>query len=222
MKKIAAIFAHPDDEILGCGGTLAKHKLKKDKVDVCFLSSGLTARKKNSINLNEHNTQARNANKILNVDSINFFDFPDNSLDSVLFLKIVKKIEDFIFKKKPNIIYTHHVGDLNIDHEIVHKAVLTATRPIGNSQVKEIYACEVNSSTEWAYNSKNFFSPTYFINIDETIDIKINALNEYKSELRIFPHPRSLEGVRYLAKYRGMQSGFQNAEAFMEIRRFKS
>lgn len=222
MNNVAAIFAHPDDEVLACGGTLAKHKLNHDKVDVCFLSTGLMARKKNTINLKQHKLQAKRANNILKVDSLKFFDFPDNALDSILFLKIVKNIEDFIMKKRINIIYTHHVGDLNIDHEIVHKAVLTATRPTERNYVKKIYACEVNSSTEWNFHSKKSFSPTIFNNIDSTIKRKLNAMKEYKSELKKFPHPRSLEGIEYLAKYRGMQSGFNNAEAFTLVREFTS
>tara|TARA_B100001093_G_C26710742_1_gene963312 strand:- start:284 stop:952 length:669 start_codon:yes stop_codon:yes gene_type:complete len=222
MNRVVAIFAHPDDEILGCGGTLALHKKNMDKVDICIVSSGLKSREKNKISLDKLKLDCEEANKIIGVDSVTFFDFPDNALDSLSLLKIVKDIEIFLRQKKPNIIYTHHIGDLNVDHEIVHKAVLTASRPLPKSDVKEIYACEVNSSTEWSFNSKAFFSPTNFIDISKTIKMKIKALNTYKSELRSYPHPRSLEGVEILARYRGMQSGLEFAESFLTVRKISS
>ena len=214
-KSIVAIFAHPDDEILGCGGSLALHKTLGDSVHVLLLSKGLKSRSKNKMLFKNFKTQIQNANKVLGVESIKILDYPDNTFDSVKFINIVKSIEDFVDVKKPNIIYTHHVGDLNIDHEITHKAVLTATRPIGDSQLKKILSCEVNSSTEWSFNSKGHFSTNYFINIQKTIEKKRKALLEYKNEIRHFPHPRSVEGVEVLAKYRGMQSGLTYAESFI-------
>ena len=222
MNRVAAIFAHPDDEILGCGGTLALHKKNKDIVDVCFISSGLKSRTNNKISLERLRNDSKKANDLIGVNSVAFSEFPDNQLDSISLLKITKYIETFLRKKKSNIIYTHHVGDLNIDHEIVHKAVLTATRPVEKSIVKEIYSCEVNSSTEWAFNSKNLFSPTNFVDISKTIKKKINALSMYYTELRDFPHPRSKEGVEVLARLRGMQSGLKFAEAFLTVRKISN
>ncbi len=214
-KNIVAIFAHPDDEVLGCGGSLALHKSFGDSVHVLILSKGLKSRDNCKIPYNIFKKQIDKANRVLGVESVRILDFPDNSFDSVKFIEIVKSIESFIKLKKGNIIYTHHVGDLNIDHEITHKAVLTATRPNEKSSVEKILSCEVNSSTEWSFNSKEIFSPSYFINIEKTIETKKKALQEYKNEIRNFPHPRSVEGLEILAKYRGMQSGLKYAESFV-------
>ena len=156
-KNIVAIFAHPDDEVLGCGGSLALHKSFGDSVHVLILSKGLKSRDNCKIPYNIFKKQIDKANRVLGVESVRILDFPDNSFDSVKFIEIVKSIESFIKLKKGNIIYTHHVGDLNIDHEITHKAVLTATRPNEKSSVEKILSCEVNSSTEWSFNSKEIF-----------------------------------------------------------------
>ena len=220
-KSIVAIFAHPDDEVLGCGGSLALHKSLGDSVHVLILSKGLKSRPKNAYSFKNFKIQIQNANKVLGVESTKILDYPDNAFDSVNFIDIVKSIESFLDLKKPNIIYTHHVGDINIDHEITHKAVLTASRPTGRSQIKKILSCEVNSSTEWSFNSKFSFSPNYFINIEKTIEHKKRALLEYKNEIRKYPHPRSIDGLEVLAKYRGMQSGLSYAESFIISRCIK-
>lgn len=216
--RIAGIFAHPDDETLACGGTIALHSKKKDSISILLLSEGPAARDSENKNRNARQ-HAKNACKVLGVNNLEILKYPDNEMDSVSLIDLVKDIEKFISKYKPEIIYTHHGGDLNIDHELINKAVLTACRPFSRQIVKEIYACEINSSTEWSFNSKLNFVPNYFVDISSTLSKKIKALNQYKNEVREFPHPRSSEGLKTLSSYRGMQSGFSSAEAFMLIRK---
>ncbi|HIP93050.1 MAG TPA: PIG-L family deacetylase, partial [Desulfurobacteriaceae bacterium] len=160
--------------------------------------------------------QIYKANKILGIKKVFTFDLPDNRFDSVDFLDIFKIIEEIKNKLKPEIIFIHSKSDLNIDHRITHKAVITAARPVKGETVKSIYAFEVLSSTEWNYPLS--FSPNVYFNIENTLDLKLKAMSEYKNELREYPHPRSLEGIKIKAKQRGMEAGFSYAEAFELIR----
>jgi len=153
------------------------------------------------------------------VKKVFFHGFPDNRFDTVPFLDIVKVIETIKNKIKPEIIFTHYVKDLNIDHQITYKAVITATRPVREETVKEVYSFEIPSSTEWSYPLS--FSPNVFYDILGTIDVKLEALEEYKTELRGYPHPRSLEGVKLIAKFWGMKVGLKYAEAFELVREIK-
>jgi LmbE family N-acetylglucosaminyl deacetylase len=225
-KTILVVAAHPDDEILGCGGTIARHVIAGATCHVLILGEGITSRdvirnedvQKNKIV--ELNRQAKQAACIIGVTSLEIDSFPDNRMDSVDLLNVVKRIETAIGKFKPEIIYTHHFGDLNIDHRVIARAVVTATRPIGQIRVREIYAFETPSSTEWAFtNPYEHFRPNCFVNIEKTLDKKIKALNAYLSEKRDFPHPRSSEALTSLAKVRGVQAGFEAAEAFCLIRK---
>ena len=212
-KKILVVAAHPDDEVLGCGGTMARHASNGDKVHVLFMSAGVGSREniKND-EVNERRICAKQASKILGSQSPQFLNFPDNRMDSISLLDVVKSIELVIQEIGPDVVYTHHIGDLNIDHQITHKAVLTACRPQPESSVKEIYSFEVLSSTEWSTN--NPFIPNYFVDISDTLELKISAVKAYNSELRTFPHARSIESVKALAKYRGASVGIRAAEAF--------
>ena len=160
----------------------------------------------------------KKAAKILGIKSSTSLGLPDNKLDSIPLLNIVKEIEKKIILIKPSIVYTHSNLDLNIDHQIVSRAVMTACRPIQNISVKEIYFFEVLSSTEWTHETNRAFIPNYFVDISKTISLKIKAFKSYKNEIRKYPHPRSIEGVEILSKYRGMMAGVKNAEAFF-IRR---
>jgi len=186
-KNILIICSHPDDEILGVGATIEKHKKRGDKVYYLIIGKGRGT-------------------------------FFDNKFDMIPLLDIVKKVEEYIERIKPDIIYTHYEYDLNIDHRITYQAVITACRPCNIYCPKEIYSFEVLSSTEWQPNT---FNPNVFVNIENEIKDKIKALRKYKSEMRKFPHSRSIEGVRTLAKYRGMQSGLKFAEAFILMRKIK-
>ncbi|MCJ7656088.1 MAG: PIG-L family deacetylase [Dehalococcoidia bacterium] len=223
-KLILVIAAHPDDEVLGCGATIAKHALEGDKVCCLILGEGITSRydqrgDASRKKLKQLKSEAKQATQILGVKKISFRDFPDNRFDSVPLLDIVKVVEDFVSKLQPDVIYTHHGGDLNIDHQIVHRAVLTAARPLENCPVKEIYTFEVPSSTEWAFQQfEPAFHPNVFVDITETLEIKVQALQIYESEARPFPHPRSPEALRAIARRWGSVVGLEAAEAFQLVR----
>lgn len=222
MKSILVIAAHPDDEILGCGGTIARLNKEGYKITTLILGEGISSRddvrgvKKRKVDILKLKGEAKRANTILGVKEVFFHDFPDNRFDTVSFLDIVKAIEKIKNNIKPGIIFTHYGKDLNIDHQITYRAVITATRPVKEETVKEIYSFEILSSTEWNYPPS--FSPNIFYDISKTIDTKIKALEEYKTELREYPHPRSLEGVELNAKYWGMKVGLNYTEAFKCVR----
>jgi len=222
MQKVLVIAAHPDDETLGCGGTIARLNKEGYKITTLILGEGISSRddvrdvKKREKDILELKEEAKRANAILGVKEVFFHDFPDNRFDIISLLDIVKVIEKIKNKIKPDIIFTHYEKDLNIDHQITYRAVITATRPLEKETVKEIYSFEIPSSTEWSYPLS--FSPNMFYDISETIDVKLRALEEYKSELREYPHPRSLEGVKLIAKYLGMKVGLNYAEAFKTVR----
>lgn len=223
MSNILVIAAHPDDEVLGSGGAMALHNIKGDEVHVLFMTDGVSSRGNDLTEISNRQLSAQNAGKILGVKSITFLDYPDNQMDSVPLLKIVQDIEKAFSIVKPNIIYTHHAGDLNIDHQITHKAVMTASRPQPECCVREIYTFEILSSTEWAaQSSDSVFLPNYYVDISSVIDLKVQAMNIYEKEIRIFPHSRSIEGMMVLSKYRGSNMGMKNAEAFHIVRILKN
>lgn len=226
MKNILVVAAHPDDEVLGCGGTIARYVKEGHKVSVMILGEGVTSRDekrqkfKRGKNLSSLEREAKKANSCFGVKDILFCRLPDNRFDTLALLDIVKLIEKQITKIKPEVVFTHAAGDLNIDHCITHRAVITATRPLSRQFVKEIYAFEVPSSTEWAFQQfMPIFRPCMFIDIKDTLKMKIEALMLYKSESGKFPHPRSAEALTALAIYRGSAAGLEAAEAFELIRR---
>lgn len=229
MSKVLVVAAHPDDELLGCGGTMAGHVARGDEVVVAFLAEGLTARdprrdvEKRSEEMTRLRQAARAANGVLGVGAVEFFDFPDNRLDSVDRLDLIKVVEDLLARHQPELLYTHHAGDLNVDHRRVQEAVVTACRPIqGQCSVRTMLFFEVASSTEWQVpHSLPPFCPNWFVNIESTLESKLSALKHYDGELRPFPHPRSAQAVEALARVRGAASGYHAAEGFMLGRRLQ-
>ncbi len=225
--NILVIAAHPDDEVLGCGATIAKHTSKGDEVHVLILGQGVMSRttgtSKNKENDNKKELtllkqQAQTAANILGVKALYLHDFPDNSFDSVPLLEIVKVIESYKQKIKPSIVYTHHFGDLNIDHRLTFEAAATAFRPIGNEKPQKILCFEILSSSEWNRKQHGGFIPNYYVDVSKTILRKIDALTAYKNEVCEFPHPRSLKAVEALSVVRGSEVSFFNAEAFYLFR----
>ncbi|MBU1019247.1 MAG: PIG-L deacetylase family protein [Patescibacteria group bacterium] len=215
MEKILVIVAHPDDEILGCGGTIAKLKTENKEVRILILSQGMRSRDDaQDRNINALQEDAKEASKIIGSDKLLIESFPDNSFDSVPMLEIIKKIESIIEEFKPDTVFTHSGSDLNIDHKITCEAVKVACRPMEGTCVKRLLAFEVPSSTEWGFLGNNSFHPNKFIDISGTLDKKLEAMSAYKGELREFPHPRSLEYMESLAKVRGGGAGYNAAEAF--------
>jgi len=224
-RKVLIVAAHPDDEVLGCGGTIARFADEGCEVYTLILGEGITSRDdsrdrhKREEEIRTLKKQVEDANNILGVKKIYTFDFPDNRFDTVPLLDIIKTIEKIKCDIKPDIVFTHHQGDLNIDHQITFRAVMTACRPIKDESVKEIYSFEIPSSTEWNEPcSLTYFMPDYFVDISKSLKVKINALKEYETELRDFPHPRSLKALELNAKQWGIKMGFEATEAFKTIR----
>lgn len=221
-KQVLVVAAHTDDEALGCGGTIAKHVKNGDTVFAVFIADGVSSRPDaEEDEPARRNLAATNAQRILGIAESFMLGLPDNRLDSLPLLDIVQPLESVVSKIKPDIVYTHHYGDLNVDHQIVHKAVMTACRPLPASSVKEIYAFEVLSSTEWNTPGHLTFQPNHFVDITDTIDTKLASLDAYKLEMRASPHSRSIEHARTLAQSRGLTVGTYFAEAFMTVRVIK-
>jgi LmbE family N-acetylglucosaminyl deacetylase len=225
--KILILAAHPDDEVLGCGGTIARFTNEKRDVYIAILGEGVTSRythreQADIRELENLHDSSKRVSKLLGVKELFLHDLPDNRFDTIPLLNIVKIIEALIDKIKPSVVFTHHGGDLNIDHSITHRATLTATRPIAGNSVKQVYAYEVPSSTEWVFGQfAKDFHPNVFINIESSIEKKVQAMEIYESEVRAFPHPRSPEALRTVAKRWGCVSGLGTAEAFELIREIR-
>lgn len=214
-KAVLVIAAHPDDESIGCGGTIAKHVLAGDDVAVVFMTNGESSRENTiSANITNRSKDCDEALKVLGINNVLNFDFPDNMMDQVPLLEVTKSIETAIYKFKPSIVYTHFAEDLNVDHRITHQAVMTACRPQSWSPVKSIYCFEVLSATEWNSNTKSKFNPNRFVDISDVWPTKLLALDKYSKELRPFPHSRSIETIEALSIYRGATVGLKKAEAF--------
>lgn len=220
--SVLCVVAHPDDEVLGVGGTLARHAVDGEDVHICILSDGVTSRYDDTETANDEIEQrrqrARQAAETLGA-TVNLYDFPDNSFDTVPLLDIVQTIEAEITEHVPDTVYTHHYGDLNVDHELTCRAVTTATRPLQCNPVDRVLAFETLSTTEWSVPSAdNAFEPQHFLTITEQLETKIEALQVYENELRDPPHPRTVDTVRQNAHVWGAKVGVDAAEPFELIR----
>jgi LmbE family N-acetylglucosaminyl deacetylase len=204
MKRILVVAAHADDEILGCGGTMAKHVEMGDKVYSMILCS-------------ERSKDAKKAAIAIGATNTCFLNYADQRFDRFSLLEITQDIESWIGKVKPDVVFTHWIGDLNKDHEITARATLTACRPLPASTIEAIYGFEIPSSTEWA--PLHPFVPNHFESLShENIDEKSRALRCYESEMREHPHARSYLTVAELLEIRGGQCGVKYAEAFHTYR----
>ena len=221
-KKILIVAAHPDDEVLGCFGTVARLIQEGYEAYTLILGEGKTSRDEERQVANREddiailNCEIKDANNVIGIRKVFVESFPDNRFDSVDLLDLIKVISKVKEEVQPDIIFTHYEHDLNVDHQVTYKAVITATRPMEDECVKEIYSFEILSSTEWNYPLS--FSPDIFYDIDTTLDLKMGAMNKYTSELCEYPHPRSLEGIALNAKYQGMRVGKKAVEAFKSVR----
>lgn len=214
-KHVLVVAAHADDEALGCGGTIAKHVAQGDLVKVIFMTNGVSSRNGNSTTDESDRESAMiQALETLGVRNYQCFNFPDNQMDSIPLLSVVKVIEEVINLFQPSIVYSHFAHDLNIDHRITHQAVMTACRPIKGSSVQKILSFEVLSSTEWQSPSMIGFQGQYIVDISRYWQQKEQALLCYQEELREFPHSRSLACIEALATLRGASHGVAKAEAF--------
>jgi LmbE family N-acetylglucosaminyl deacetylase len=222
MKIALVIAAHPDDEVLGCGATIARLVSEGWAVHILIAAEGATSRSSQR-NLTEYGQQlsdleecTQKANQILGSTSVKLLGFPDNRMDKLVLLDIVKQLEEELKTYKPSLVFTHHAGDVNIDHQILHHAVITACRPQPGFSVKSLLFFEVPSSTEWRPSGSSLpFVPNYFWDVSMYMEKKIQALDAYKPEMRDFPHPRSIRAINHLAGWRGASVGCEAAEAFM-------
>ncbi len=220
-QRVLVVSAHPDDETYGAGGTIQRHVRLGDIVSVLFLTDGVGARHGVVAPQKE---AAHRACAILGVEDVRFADKPDQRLDALPLLDVILPISETIKELRPEIVYTHHRGDVNQDHRTVFAATLVAVRPVGDNPVKEVLSYEVASSTEWAPPAgDSAFLPNVFVEISETLEGKLRALESYRDtfapEVKPFPHPRSPESVRIQAQKRGVGVGMDAAEAFVLIRR---
>lgn len=230
-KNILVVVAHPDDELLGLGGTI--NKLINDygsNIRLVILGEGITSRSENrdreiwKKELDIHKKNITQAVSLIGYSSFIAYDFPDNRFDSLPLIDLIKVIEKEAEIFNPSIVFTHHGGDLNIDHQQVFKAVMTAFRPLKQQQVKTVLTFETPSSTEWMPSNNPFpFKPNVFIQLnEENIEAKLNAMNAYEYERRDFPHPRSDQSLKINSQSIGYKVGVIYAEAFELIRHISS
>lgn len=219
-KKILIVVAHTDDESFGCGGLIKKLSLNKNKVSAISFTNGVGSRSNNKQKeIKKRKVASMKASKILGFNWLAQYDYPDNQLDSITLLELIKIIEKHKKKFKPHIIITHNFYDLNIDHRKIAEATLTAFRPEPNEKLEQFLTFEVPSATDFRIlkNSKNFI-PNYYVNIDKYLQSKLKAIRCYKNEAKPYPHSRSITGIKNLNRIRGNQSGLKYAEAFELIR----
>lgn len=220
-KNILVVVAHSDDETISMGGTIRKHIENGDIVYVTSMTDGVGSRDNvTELDIIKRKKSADNASKILGFQWIKNFNYLDNALDTYSLLELVKSVEEVKREVKPNMVYTHSGGDLNIDHRIVANVVLTAFRPQPEETCKEIRLFEVPSATDYGHKSiTGQFNPNLYVSIGDMWQKKLEALKTYDNEMLKYPHSRSLDGIKNLAKYRGNQIGVNLAEAFEIIRK---
>jgi N-acetylglucosamine malate deacetylase 1 len=217
-RSILIIAAHADDEALGCSGTIFRHVDNGDSVHLLLMTDGVSSRYVAGDEIQVRLNSLQDAAEAMGISTFKTLSFPDNKMDSIPLLEIIKEIEKAIMNLQPEVIYTHHIGDLNVDHQVTHKAVITACRPQPDFCVKEIYAFEVLSSTEWQTPGVESFNPNVFVDITDYIDIKKQVLEVYSEEMRQPPHSRSIDNALRLNALRGNSVGVDYAEAFELIR----
>lgn len=219
--KVLAIAAHPDDELLGLGGTLARHHDEGDDVVCVVASEGATTRYGEDA-ANELQQCGIVAARVLGVRDIRFLGLPDQRLDAQPILSVIQAIEKVVDDVQPDIVYGHHWGDVNRDHRVISEAIMVACRPIGDRFPRSVLLFETPSSTEWSWPDPNSaFIPNHFVDISSTIERKLEAMSYYTSEVRPVPHPRSLEALRSRAAYWGQVITRPFAEAFVVARQVR-
>jgi len=218
VTRIAVIGAHPDDEILGAGGTLARHVRAGDEVHAIVVADGASSRYPDQM-MATLEKDARRAAETIGFASLRLQALPDQRLDTVPYIELTQLIEAVLDDIRPHVVYTHFPSDVNADHGIVARAVRTACRPYSRPQLNRFAVFETPSSTEWAWPvSDSVLNPNHFVDVTETLDIKIAAMECYESELRDYPHPRSSRALRERAAYWGSLVGRRAAEPFRILR----
>lgn len=213
--RILVIAPHPDDEVLGCGGTIARHVANSDDVFLCIATSAYTPDWSEDF-IKNRKIEIENSCRILGINKTYFLNFPTVKLDTIPQKDLNSSFSSILDQINPDIVYIPFKGDLNKDHRLIFEALLVATRPV-NSSVSRVLAYEILSETEWGNPIENF-TPNSYVDISNTLEKKINSMQAYKSEIRNYPHPRSPDVIRALAIKRGSEAGVKFAEAFMIIR----
>jgi len=223
--KIVVLAAHPDDEVLGCGGTIYKHYLNNDEITVVIVTDGYMKDYNDEEFRNLKREHAKKSCDLLGVNKVLFLGYKGAKLDLVSNSEINGHISKIISEEKPDIVYTHHWGDLNRDHLVVFEATIVACRPHRHNEkhIKEVLCYEVLSSSEWSGKiGEDFFTPTYYnVLTKKIIDKKIEAFENYETEQCVYPHPRSIESVKNLTQHRGFNINKEYAEAFAIVRTIK-
>ncbi len=216
--NVLVVAAHPDDELLGAGGTIARHAAKGDKVKLAVMCEGVSLRYQPDWDA-QVRKQANDAANILGAHELVLGDLPDQRLDTIPLQQLAARVEQLIADWKPEIIYTHFAGDINRDHQVLAEAVLVAARPYSAPSVKEVLMFETPSSTEWSSPSLTpSFHANVYVDIAEFLETKIRAFTCYTAEIRQYPHPRSPEALGDRARYWGSLVNQKAAEAFMLVR----
>ena len=216
--KVLVIAPHPDDEVLGCGGTIRKHVLGGDEVYLCIVTKAYSPEWPED-EVKERKEEVLGVNAILGIEKTHFLDLPTVRLDTMPQKELNDSIARVVEKVKPEVIYIPHKGDVNKDHRLVFEAAMVALRPLKGNTVSRIFCYETLSETEWgAPDADSFFVPNVYVNITDTLETKLAAMSAYRTELKDYPHPRSLEMLKILAQKRGSEAGLDAAEAFMLVR----
>ena len=219
--RVLVIAPHPDDEIIGVGGTIAKRAKDGDEVYVCVVTKGKSPLFNDEF-IEQGRKECRKADKKLGVKETIFLDFPAVMLETVPRYEFNGKISEVVNSIKPDEVYIPHRGDMQIDHQMVVDAAMVAVRPRGNNYPKRVYAYETLSETGWNIpNIVNEFIPTVYEDITDTYDVKLEAMAIFESQLSVFPEARSIGAIEALAKYRGATVSVKAAEAFSLVREVK-
>ena len=218
MAVVLVIAAHPDDEILGGGATYAKHADAGDEVHALVVSEGASARYEDAMQSSLRAAAERSAD-VIGFSSINFLSLPDQRLDATPIIEVTQAIEQAVQHFRPAVVYTHSHVDVNTDHGVVARATWTACRPYSAPFVDRLLLFETPSSTEWAWpTTESAFLPSWFVDVSSTLQRKLDAMACYETELRAYPHPRSLLALRERAAHWGSISGTGLAEPFVLLR----
>lgn len=218
MNTVLVVAAHPDDEVLGAGGTLARHVHCGDQVHALLVADGATSRYETGMAEVLAKCTRRSA-QVLGFASVDQLSLPDQRLDTVPLLDVTREVEKVVDRVRPDVVYTHFPGDVNADHGVVARAAWTACRPYVLPGLRLFAAFETPSSTEWAWPVQgSTFEPALFVDVASTLEEKLDAMSCYETELRDYPHPRSLRALRERAAYWGSRVGRQSAEAFQVLR----
>ena len=218
VRRVLVIAPHPDDEVLGCGGTVAKHVQIGDEVYLCIVTKAYPPEWPEA-EMGDRKGEVLDASQILGIKKTYFLDLPTVKLDTIPQKELNDLITQTVNEVQPEVVYIPHKGDVNKDHGLVFDAAMVAIRPRPGSLIKRVLSYETLSETEWAAPfMENVFIPNVYVDISETLEVKLKAMSEYRSELKEFPHPRSPEAISALAKIRGSSIGVKAAEAFMLVR----